>query len=166
MCKCKHSKYEVRLSRIAQNKVTRPLGHKKGRWSWVHCIFWIINTTYCWITGVSLHVVTEQAKGRFKIVFLGVDRDKSGRIGFFGSSGGTSGFGSPNRDCPDEIGTVGKYACVVLSTNGITTVVEYESSLSLRTGCCFPFLPRRCASSLSMNAAGYADSPSWIVLPA
>ena len=41
----------------------------------------------------------EQAKSRFKIVFLGVDRDKSGRIGFFGSSGRTSGFGL-------QIGTV------------------------------------------------------------
>ena len=36
---------------------------------------------------------------RLKNVFLGVDRDKSGRIGFFGSSGGTSGFGL-------QIGTV------------------------------------------------------------
>ena len=41
----------------------------------------------------------EQAKSRFKIVFLGVDRDKTGRIGFFGLSGGTSGFGL-------QIGTV------------------------------------------------------------
>ena len=41
----------------------------------------------------------EQAKSRFKIVFLGVDRDKTGRIGFFGSSGWTSGFGL-------QIGTV------------------------------------------------------------
>ena len=32
-------------------------------------------------------------------MFLGVDRDKTGRIGFFGSSGGTSGFGL-------QIGTV------------------------------------------------------------
>ena len=41
----------------------------------------------------------EQAKSRFKIVFLGVGRDTSGRIGFFGSSGGASGFGL-------QIGTV------------------------------------------------------------
>ena len=41
----------------------------------------------------------ENRQKRVKIVFLGVDRDKSGRIGFFGSSGGTSGFGL-------QIGTV------------------------------------------------------------
>ena len=38
-------------------------------------------------------------KAGLKIVFLGVDRDKSGRMGFFGSSGATSGFGH-------QIGTV------------------------------------------------------------
>ena len=49
-------------------------------------------------------------KSGFKIVFLGVDRDKSGRIGFFWVVGRDVGFRSPNRDCPGEIGTVGKYA--------------------------------------------------------
>ena len=39
---------------------------------------------------------------------LGVDL--SGQIGFFGVVGRDVGFRSPNRDCPDEIGTVGKYA--------------------------------------------------------
>ena len=43
-------------------------------------------------------------------MFLGVDRDKTGRIGFLGSSGGRSGFDLKIGDCPDEIGTVGKYA--------------------------------------------------------
>ena len=38
-------------------------------------------------------------KSGLKIVLLGADRDKSGRIGFFGWSGGTSGFGL-------QIGTV------------------------------------------------------------
>ena len=58
----------------------------------------------------QLKTQREQAKGRFKIMFLGVDRDKSGRIGFFWVVGRDVGFRSPNRDCPDEIGTVGKYA--------------------------------------------------------
>ena len=38
-------------------------------------------------------------KAGLKLCFLGVDRYKTGRIGFFGSSGGTSGFGL-------QIGTV------------------------------------------------------------
>ena len=50
-------------------------------------------------TWIPTEEQTEQAKSRFKIVFWGVGRDKSGRIGFFGSSGGTSGFGL-------QIGTV------------------------------------------------------------
>ena len=46
-------------------------------------------------------------------MFLGVDRDKSERTGFFGSLGGTPRrFRSQNWDCPDKIGTVGKYADV------------------------------------------------------
>ena len=46
----------------------------------------------------------EQAKSRFKIVFWGVDRDKTGRIGFFGSSGGTSGFGLQIGSVPTRSG--------------------------------------------------------------
>ena len=46
----------------------------------------------------------EQAKGWVKIVFLGIDRDKSAFLGRR-----DVGFRSPNRDCPDEIGAVGKY---------------------------------------------------------
>ena len=45
-------------------------------------------------------------------MFLGVDRDKSGRIGFFWVLCRDVGFRSPNRDCPDKIESVGKYGCV------------------------------------------------------
>ena len=47
---------------------------------------------------------------------LGVDRDKSGQIGtnqLFWVVGRDVGFRSPNRDCPDENGTVGKYVIAV-----------------------------------------------------
>ena len=37
-------------------------------------------------------------------MFLGVDWDKSGRIGFFGSSGGTSGFGFQTGTVPTRLG--------------------------------------------------------------
>ena len=51
-------------------------------------------------------------KAGLKSGFLGVDRDKSGRIRFFWVVGRDVGFRSPNRDCPDEIGTVGKYGII------------------------------------------------------
>ena len=37
-------------------------------------------------------------------MFWGVDRDKTGRIGFFGSSGGTSGFGLQTGTVPTRSG--------------------------------------------------------------
>ena len=72
----------------------------------------------------------EQAKGRLKIVFLGVDRDKSGRIGFFGSSGGTSGFGL-------QIGTVptgsGRLASMIMGhTSSPSIVGQFSISCQFR----------------------------------
>ena len=52
----------------------------------------------------------EQAKSRFKIVFFfwrWSGQSWTNRI--FGVVGRDIGFRSPNRDCPDEIGTFGKY---------------------------------------------------------
>ena len=63
-------------------------------------------------------------------MFLGVDRDKSGRIGFFGSSGGTSGFGL-------QIGTVqarsGRLASMTVSDITSAEILDLcngESSLA------------------------------------
>ena len=67
-------------------------------------------------------------KSWFKIVFLGVDRDKSGRIGFFGSSGGTSGFGL-------QIGTVPTRSGRLAS---MLTPMHYPCPISIHT--CTPMM--------------------------
>ena len=49
-------------------------------------------------------------------MFLGVDRDKSGRIGFFGSSGGTSGFGLQIGTVPTRSGRLASFKLVTVCT--------------------------------------------------
>ena len=48
-------------------------------------------------------------------MFLGVGRDKSGRIGFFGSSGGTSGFGLQIGTVPTRSGRLASMLSLSLS---------------------------------------------------
>ena len=73
-------------------------------------------------------------------MFLGVDRDKSGRIGFFGSSGGTSGFGV-------QIGTVptrsGRLASMHLSFMHPVTS-ENQFHLGISQICSHFFFHRKC----------------------
>ena len=74
-------------------------------------------------------------------MFLGVDRDKSRRIGFFGSSGGTSGFGL-------QIGTVPTRSGRLASMNhGLVEVSGQFHSLAL----CY-YVSSRIASACACKA--------------
>ena len=78
-------------------------------------------------------------KAGLKSCFFGVDRDKTGRIGFFGSSGGTSGFGL-------QIGTVPTKSRRLASMPILTTSSTPTLNISWRNTTSLPDSPTRVAA--------------------
>ena len=74
--------------------------------------------------------VSRSLHAPLKTVFLGVDRDKLGRIGFFGSSGGTSGFGLQIGTVPMRSGRLASMWIVLMLSPGPSCAMYKDNAVS------------------------------------